>query len=236
MPLYIDQSADYDVKYPPAFPVMSMNDPASFGTYSMASRRDFSGRGNDLITAASFNTQGMVGTKVGSAAEIPVVEPDALTVVMAINLPANPAEARNIISTLSPAVAPWVGFRLTQGTNGVGTIRVATGVTDPASTTGLDIGGITGGWTAFAFTISDSKIAFLRGSGANGTADITAGRAKSGNTIFLNGAPAGSQITDGADGTYGGVAVYEREMTLQEMAAQINNMRVFMATKGVVVP
>lgn len=234
MPLYIDKSADYDSTYPPAFPVMTLNDDASVGTYSMSSVRDYSGNGNNLITVATFNSEGMVCTQSGTSAEIPAQESESITVVIAVNIPSAPAEVRNIISTITPATSPYEGFRLTQGTTGSGSILVATGAASPTSNS-MSIGGVTGGWTAFAFTITNTRIAFLRSSGSSGSLDITQ-RAISTNNIFVNGAPAGSQITDGIDGTIGCLAIYDREMTSAEMATEINNMRVFMATKGVTIP
>lgn len=235
MTMFLNRSADYDPIYPPAYPVQALNTAASEGTYGMTSARDFSGLDHNLITLASFNSEGMVGTENNTAADTQIKESAAMTFVMALYIPANPTAARNIISCLTPATAPWVGFRLTQGTNGTGTILVGTGVTGVTSTS-LSIGGITGAWTAFAFTVSNTAISFLRGNGTAGSVAITAGRGLSNNNIFINGAPPTSPLLTGINGTYGCVAVYHEQLSITDMTIQINNLRTFMATKGVVIP
>ncbi|MGO4743961.1 hypothetical protein [Serratia quinivorans] len=235
MPLYIVQNSDYDTSYPPSYPVMQLNTANSIGTYSMSTIKDYSGLGNNLSTSATFNSSGMVCTATGSAATMPIAEAALFTFVIAINIPANPASAANIISTLTPASAPFTGLRIVQGTNGTGSILVATGIASPSGTS-LVMGGITGGWTAFAVSVSDTTITYVRGNGATGSATITPSRSVSTSNIVINGAPTGSPLTDGITGTIGGLAVYNKAMNTTEMAQEINNMRVFMATKGVVIP
>lgn len=235
MTMFLNRSADYDAIYPPAYPVQAMNTDASLGTYGMTSVRDFSGMENNMVTLATFNNEGMVCTENNTSADTNIREAEEMTFVIALNIPARPAAARNVISCFTPNAAPWVGFRLTQGTDGIGTVRVGTGNTD-VETTGLLIGGITGGWTAFAFTVSNTAISFLRANGTAGSTQITAGRGMSTNTIFINGAPLTSPLLTGIDGTIGGVAVYNAQLTLSQMALQLNNMRTFMASKGVTIP
>lgn len=235
MPLNVVTNADYDSIYPPAYPVMNLNTVNSIGTYSLISALDYSGAGNNLTTSATFNSSGMVCTATGTKATMPVTETALLTFVIALNIPSNPASAANILSTLTPSSAPFTGLRLVQSTTGTGSILVATGVSSPSSTI-LDMGGITGGWTAFAVSISATAIAYLRGNGSTNTATISPSRSVSTNNIVINGAPTGSIITNGVVGTIGALAVYNKAMNTTEMAQQINNMRVFMATKGVVIP
>lgn len=235
MPLYVVQNSDYDTSYPPSYPVMQLNTANSIGTYSMSTTKDYSGLGNNLSTAATFNSSGMVCTATGSAATMPIAETALFTFVIAINIPANPASAANIISTLTPTSAPFTGLRLVQSTSGAGSILVATGVASPSGTT-LDMGGITGGWTAFAVSFSDAAVTYVRGNGTTSSATITPSRSVSTNNIVINGAPTGSPLTNGVVGTIGGLAVYNKAMNTTEMTQEINNMRVFMATKGIVIP
>lgn len=235
MPLQIENT-NYDEIYPLAFPVMTMNTQDSTGTYSMANAMDFSGLGNNLTTVAAFNSQGMVCTPTGTSATMPVAETAELSFAIAINIPATPVGgAANILSTVTPALAPFTGLRLTQSTAGTGVILVASGVASPTSTL-LDMGGITGGWTVFAVSISATKIEYVRGSGATSSATITPSRSESSNNIVINGAPTGSQITNGVAGTIGGLALYSKALSVAEMTQQINNMRVFMNTKGLMIP
>lgn len=229
------ENTNYSEIYPLAFPVMTLNTADSIGTYSMVNARDYSGLGNNLVTAAAFNSQGMVCTATGSSATMPTAETALLSFVIAINIPSNPASVVNIISTVTPASSPYTGLRLTQSTSGSGSILVASGVTSPVSTT-LDMGGITGGWTVFAVSISATKIEYVRGSGTTNSATIAPSRSVSTNNIVINGAPTGSQITNGVTGTIGGLALYSKALSVAEMTQEINNMRVFMATKGVTIP
>lgn len=229
------ENTNYDDIYPLAFPVMTLNTADSIGTYSMVNARDYSGLGNNLATEAAFNSQGMVCTATGSSATMPITETAQLSFVIALNIPANPSGgAANILSTITPASAPFTGLRLTQSTSGSGSILVASGVASPSSTT-LDMGGITGGWTVFAVSISATKIEYVRGSGTTNSATITPSRSVSTKNIVINGAPAGSQITNGVTGTIGGLALYSKALSVAEMTQEINNMRVFMATKGVTI-
>ncbi|CAI2512142.1 Uncharacterised protein [Serratia ficaria] len=235
MTMFINRVADYDPIYPPAYPIQALNTAASEGTYAMKSIRDYSGEEHNLITLATFNSDGMICTETNTSADTQIKESEQMTVVIALNIPSAPSAARNIISCFTPNAAPWFGFRLTQGTDGSGTIRVGSGVTGTDSTS-LSIGGITGGWTSFAFTVSNSAISFLRANGTAGSTEITVGRGLSTNNIFINGAPPTSPLLTGIDGTIGGVAVYSAQLSLSGMTLQINNMRTFMATKGVVIP
>jgi hypothetical protein len=230
------ENTNYSEIYPLAFPVMEMNTVDSIGTYSMANSRDYSGLGNNLVTTGAFNSLGMICTPTGSSANMPIAETAQLSFVMALNIPANPSGgAANILSTITPASAPFTGLRLTQSVSGSGSILVASGVTSPSSTT-LDMGGITGGWTVFAVSISATKIEYVRGSGTTNSTAITPSRSVSTNKIVINGAPAGSQITNGVTGTIGALVLYNKALSVAEMTQQINNMRVFMATKGVTIP
>lgn len=235
MTMFMNRVADYDPIYPPAYPIQALNTGASAGTYAMKSIRDYSGEEHNLITLATFNSEGMICTETNTSADTQIKESEEMTVVIALNIPSAPSAARNILSCLTPGAAPWFGFRLTQGTNGVANILVGTGVADVASTS-LLVGGITGGWTSFAFTVSNTAISFLRANGTAGSTEITAGRGLSNNNIFINGAPPSSPLLTGIDGTIGGVAVYNAQLSLSGMTLQINNMRNFMATKGVVIP
>ncbi|ELW7387194.1 hypothetical protein QLL80_000882 [Yersinia enterocolitica] len=88
----------------------------------------------------------------------------------------------------------------------------------------------------FAVTISDSMIIGMRGNGIPLNKTITAGRSVSNNQIVLSGAPAGSQLTDGIDGVIGGVSVYNGMLSIDEMRMALNDMRTFMASKGVTIP
>lgn len=201
----------------------------------MVNAMDFSGLGNNLSTSAAFNSYGMICTPTGSAATMPIAETALLSFVIAINIPSNPAGVANIISTVTPVSSPFTGLRLTQSASGSGSILVTSGVSSPTGTT-LDMGGITGGWTVFAVSISATKIEYVRGSGTTNSATITPSRAVSTNNIVINGAPTGSQVTSGISGTIGGLALYNKALSVAEMTQEINNMRTFMATKGVTIP
>ena len=234
MPIYINKTADFDNIYPPAYPVMGLNKTSSQGTYGMTSTRDYSGTGHQLITSASFDTEAMICTPTGSSANTQIQESPQMTVVVALNIQAA-TTAGNIFSCLTPQQAPWSGWRLTQSPNGVGRILVGTGKTDVA-TVSLDIGTITGAWTSFAITVSDTDISFLRANGTAGSKDITGLRSMSSNNLFINGAPSSSALAEGITGKIGCVAVYNTVLSISEMASALNTTRDFMATKGVTLP
>ncbi|CAI2420670.1 Uncharacterised protein [Serratia ficaria] len=65
---------------------------------------------------------------------------------------------------------------------------------------------------------------------------ITAGRAVSSNQLVFNGAPDGSQLTDGFEGIGGGLAVYDSVLSSDEMLEALNDMRDAMVDKGIPMP
>lgn len=234
MPLQIENT-EYDEIYPPAFPVMALNRKSSAGTYPMTSKMDFSGKGKNLETNAEFNSDGLVCVKSGGSAQTNIAESELITIVVALNIPARPSASANIISSLTPATAPFSGFRITQQADGTGNVLVSTGISSPSNTT-LSLGTITGGWTMFAVSISNEKIVGMRSNGNPIEVSITNGRSIGKNSIVINGAPQGSQLMDGIDGIIGGIAFYNEQLSAPDMLSEINNMRQFMSTKGVVIP
>ncbi|WP_129544361.1 hypothetical protein [Serratia sp. 1D1416] len=232
MTFNFDTSSAYDDEYPFAYPVMAMNRDTSVGTFAMDGKTDYSGQGNNLLTNAEFNDEGMVCVKTGGGAIIPVVEPENVTLVIALKILAKPAAAANIISTVTPGSAPFTGFRVTQQPDGSGSVLVATST----GTVTLSLGGITGAWTMFAVSISATEIIGMRANGNPLPMAITNGRSVSGNQLVFNGAPAGSQLTDGFEGAGGGVAVYNSVLTPAEMLDALNDMRDSMAAKNIPVP
>ncbi|WP_115939733.1 hypothetical protein [Serratia ficaria] len=235
MTFNFDTSSAYDDEYPFAYPVMAMNRDTSVGTFAMDGKTDYSGQGNNLITNAEFNDEGMVCVKTGGGAIIPVVEPANLTLVIALEIAANPPAAVNIISTITPGSAPFSGFRITQQPDGTANVLVATGKTTPTNTT-LSLGSATGAWTMFAVSLSEKEIVGMRANGNPLVKSLTYGRSVSGNQLVFNGAPEGSQLTDGFEGAGGGVAVYNSVLTPAEMLDALNDMRDSMAAKNIPVP
>lgn len=234
MPLQIENT-EYDEIYPPAFPVMALNRNSSAGTYPMTSKMDFSGKGKTLETSAEFNSEGLVCVKSGGSAQTNIAEVELITIVVALNIPSRPSSSANIISSLTPATAPFSGFRITQQADGTGNVLVSTGVASPSNTT-LSLGTITGGWTMFAVSISNEKIVGMRSNGNPLSQSITSGRSIGESGIVINGAPRGSQLVDGVDGIIGGVAIYNEQLSSTDMLISLNTMRQFMATKGVTIP
>ena len=234
MPLQIENT-EYDEIYPPVFPVMALNRNSSAGTYPMTSKMDFSGQGRTLDTNAEFNSDGYVCVKSGGSAQTNIAESELITIVVALNIPARPSASANIISSLTPANAPFSGFRITQQADGTGNVLVSTGITSPYNTT-LSIGTITGGWTMFAVSISNEKIVGMRSNGNPLSQAITNGRSIGESSIVINGAPQGSQLVDGIDGIIGGVAIYNEQLNSSDMLISLNAMRQFMTTNGVTIP
>ncbi|CAI1179989.1 hypothetical protein [Serratia ficaria] len=235
MTFNFDMASAYDEDYPFAYPIMGLNRESSTGTFGMDGKTDYSGKGNNLITNAVFNEQGMVCVKSGGKAIIPVKESLNMTVVIALNMAARPAAAANIISSLTPGTAPFEGFRITQQPDGTASVLVATGKAAPSNTT-LSLGSATGAWTMFAVSLSETEIVGMRANGNPLVQAITAGRAVSSNQLVFNGAPDGSQLTDGFEGIGGGLAVYDSVLSSDEMLEALNDMRDAMVDKGIPMP
>ncbi|HGM6858935.1 TPA: hypothetical protein ACKQDZ_000211 [Serratia rubidaea] len=235
MTFNFDMASAYDDDYPFAYPIMALNRESSVATLAMDGKTDYSGKGNNLITSAKFNDEGMICVKTGGSAVIPVKESANMTLVVALNMAGKPAAAANIISSLTPGVAPFEGFRITQQPDGTANVLVATGKTSPSNTT-LSLGGATGAWTMFAVSLSETEIVGMRANGNPLVKALADGRAVSSNQLVFNGAPEGSQLTDGFDGIGGGLAVYDSVLSSDEMLEALNDMRDAMAAKGVPIP
>ncbi|VEA68431.1 Uncharacterised protein [Serratia rubidaea] len=235
MTFNFDMASAYDEDYPFAYPIMALNKESSAGTFGMDGKTDYSGKGNNLITTAVFNEQGMVCVKSGGKAVIPVKESLNMTVVIALNMAARPAAAANILSSLTPGTAPFEGFRITQQPDGTASVLVATGKAAPSNTT-LSLGSATGAWTMFAVSLSETQIVGMRANGNPLVKDLTDGRAVSSNQLVFNGAPDGSQLTVGFEGIGGGLAVYDSVLSNDEMLEALNDMRDAMVDKGIPMP
>lgn len=158
-----------------------------------------------------------------------------MTVVIALNMAARPAAAANILSSLTPGTAPFEGVRITQQPDGTASVLVATGKAAPSNTT-LSLGGATGAWTMFAVSLSETQIVGMRANGNLLVKTLADGRAVSSNQLVFNGAPDGSQLTDGFEGIGGGLAVYDSVLSNDEMLEALNDMRDAMVDKGIPMP
>lgn len=216
-----------------ADPEMLLNLDSSLATYGLQDKYDSSGNGRDLITGNDFTEAGMLLVDDAEhGADTGIIETDEMTFAICINVD-NIKTSGRIFSNFVPGVAPFSGIQLRIEPDGSLIFQVASGIVgsvefDPLYS--VAAGGAVGGWTRFTATVSNSEVTITRAAGTRYAAKVKK-RAKSPESIFLNGAPSKEQ-NKGLPGVMGVIAFYDRVLTVDEQEQARTKLKEIMRTRG----
>lgn len=221
---------------PMVSPLAGLGDPTALALYALTDNQDASANNKDLVTSATFNATGMNCTTTGSSANTGVADATELTIIVAHNFGAVPGGSTyNVLSNYSTAAAPTYGVRLTIWDDE--SARWSVGSGEPSGTTSsvVNVGTATGGWTIYGVRVKQGEISSMRKSGAVTTATFTHNRALSAEALRLNGAPPLSNVQQGNTGTLGLCCIYNSYFSDAKLLQFIQAGQAHMATKGIVV-
>jgi hypothetical protein len=209
-------------------PVVELNTAYSLASYSMSSVIDASGNDRTLGGSTTFDNEGIVLAVNNNRISTGILETDEMTFVIGHNYASAGTAIGNILCNLIPTASPFSGIRLAIN-NGAASVAVGTGTATSAS---LSLGTVVGGWTVYAFSVSNTEIRFRRMNGTSGSLALPA-RSKSAQPFFLNGAPDGSQFAEGYAGKQGVLAAYNKAYTVAEMTGLIDSAKKTLQAKGI---
>ena len=200
--------------------------------YEMRSIYDRSPNGNHLIlNDLVIDAQGLFCDGIeGHNAYTGVTEPDAFTVVTAINVPKAPPQTSQIFSSIAESGSPLSGCRL--AITSTGSLTASMG-TSPGVTL-LNCGSAVGAWTLFATRFSDDGIMCLRMDGSKFSTPLAGTRNYAVRPIILGGgyvAPHNIGIT-GHIGLFG---AYDGAFSESDMMSLIQKGRAVMRGNGTVI-
>lgn len=204
-----------------------LNNAYSLASYGMQSVVDASGNNKTLGGAPTFDATGMITVAENNRITTGIMETDEMTFVVGINID-SATPVGNILSN----VVPYSGIRLI--INGGAYLSASVEVGNGTAMTSLNIGGGTGGWTVFAFSVSNSRIEAKRMSGASYGIDLPS-KSKSPQPFFLNGATDSAAFSGGCNGKQGVVAVYSKFYANTEMMPLIENAKEVLRSHGVAI-
>lgn len=197
--------------------------------YEMNSIYDRSPNGHHLIlNDIVIDELGLACDGVeGHGAYTGLSEPDAFTVLAAINVPAAPAQTSQIFISMAESATPLSGCRL--AITSAGTLTASMG--SSPSVTIRDCGGAVGGWTIFATSFSDDGISCLRMNGDTYKAPVVGTRNYAKRPMILGGGYKAPHNI-GISGHIGLFGVYEGAFSESEMMTLIQKGRSVMKDKG----
>lgn len=217
-------------------PLFALITPELIAGYGMQSNKDFSGNGRDFTWGGSFSSAGAVLTNdANGIITTPVTEQDAMTIIFAWNIAPVSGQISHVIGNMTPAAAPFSGFRHYINASAVGNTSAGTGLASPQ--TQSFSGGAHGAWTAQALTISPTKMQKVTHSGSVLSVNLTS-RSKSPLPFYVNGVPAdvAAPQRGGLTGTIGLLAFYKAEYSVDKIKSLLDGAASIMAERGVTVP
>lgn len=217
-------------------PLISLVTPEAIGVYGMLDNSDSSGVSGDMSFSGAFSDAGAVVTADASGViTTPVKEQDEMTIIICWNLARVADQVCVALGNMTPAAAPFSGWRHYTGATGTGQTTMGTGNSSPATTSFS--GGTVGAWTAQAFTISNSLMQKITHSGSVASATVSA-RSKSALPFYINGVPdsVAAPQKGGHNGTIGLVAFYNKAYSNSEIINLLDSAASIMSDRGIVVP
>ncbi len=205
--------------------------------YDCLSNKDFSGRGNDFSFAGAFTSIGAtLANNSSSIIQTPVIEQDVMTVIACWNI-ASDGVATSIVNNLDTSTANYKGGRVIKLASNTGQLDLATGNAGNLNSMAT---GVSGGWTARAWSWNSTTAREIFHSGSVGNTITMSSRAKNTSRGYsVNGVPAGvsgGSITAGSTGTLGFLLFYNEYISPTDAASRMNIIASIMAGRGVAVP
>ncbi|ROS02967.1 hypothetical protein [Raoultella terrigena] len=205
--------------------------------YDMLSNRDFSGRNNHFEWGGSFNSQGAILLNdANHIIQTPVIEQEEMTIITCWNITADSTNS-SLFNNLDTSGTNYKGTRLSKLSTNNGQLDIAKG---SAGTLSSMASGVSGGWTARAWSWNGSTVRNIQHSGTIGQSVALTARAKNTTRAFsMNGVAVGvpgGSITAGNTGTLGFVCFYAEYIAPEVAAERMNIIADIMAGRGVTVP
>ncbi|MCU5775139.1 hypothetical protein N5923_23225 [Erwiniaceae bacterium BAC15a-03b] len=185
--------------------------------------------------AGTFGAQGAIATAT-TPLNTNIIEQDNMTLIFCWKIDRVTGTQHMGMGNLSPAAAPFTGFRLATAANNTPTMIVASGVTSPSNYS-LSSVGYSQAWTVQTIQISNTLIKRISHAGAEVSAAVTT-RAKSTLPIYLNGLPDAfdASLKTGAPGTIGMFCAYSEILATADCVTLMDAIAAIMADRGVTVP
>lgn len=218
----------------------SLITPDSVAVWPMRSLEDISGNGNALVwPGGAFDADG-AGAVLTTANPIatPVAETDEMTVLMVYRIDSSTSPSSMLLGNLTPAAAPYAGVRLAYNyQSSTGNWLASTGLASPSAIIAANAIPASGAWVAHAYTTSTARGRIQHVSRSGTVVSSTFTQRAKGGALYLNGLPASvpSQVQTGNAGYLGYVAIYGRELDVEEIVDKIGYMVTLMAERGVTV-
>lgn len=220
-------------------PAMQLINADTLAIYGMTNNQDASGRSGALITNAVFDAQGVNLTNdAAGVIQTPVMETPELTIITVWNIAPVSGQISNAVGNMTPAVAPYSGFRVIAPSSGTSQLQSATGVSSPA--TNVVTTNFTGAWTTAGFTITDTSLIKWHRSGGNAlpTAAVTQRSRNTNTPIYINGFPANvnAPARGGFTGKIALMAFYSKAYDSATMVDLMNKARDIATARGLTIP
>jgi len=218
-------------------PLRALVNDYSLGLYGMLSSADSSFKSGALSFAGEYNEQGAVLTKdTSSVITFPVPETEEMTILVCWDLHLSSDMNQVALGNITPAAAPFSGFRHVSYTTGVQYSQIATGGTNPSLT--LQTVGSFGAWTAQALQITPTTFRRITHSGGVNETALASRVISDLGYFYANGSPESlaTPAGGGQEGTMGLVAFYNKAFTTEETVALLDSVAAVMAARGVVIP
>ncbi|SNR73862.1 hypothetical protein SAMN05192560_0787 [Methylobacillus rhizosphaerae] len=217
-------------------PAMQLVRPSALAVYDMLSNKDKSGN-TTLGFSGTFSAEGAVLDTVDRVINTNVIEQDEISILICCNLVQRAGVAFSVVSNMTPATAPFLGFRNISTTSDSGTLAVATGLASPNQAVTIT-SQLIGAWTSRVLRIKNSEVSTITRSGTVTQAALT-NRAKNvAVPIYVNAldASVAAGVKTGTTGTVGLFAAYSEYLSDSDAIGLMNISAQIMADRGVTLP